>query len=297
MKAKYALGIDGGGTKTVARLVCLETQRQWQRDGGPSSLTNDLDSACDVIKQLIDDLMSLAQVFPSDLSVALGLAGAGSESRVARLRQHLNYPFVALTVVTDATTSLYGANLGKPVAIVALGTGSVAARLTEDHQQVIQGGWGFIAGDEGSGAKLGLAAVQALIASIDDPNGSASMSPLLEKIASTLGSDRPTLLAWVAEATASQYAKLAPWVFELAPRCEVAQLLVDQHCQQVVEMIERIQNGSDVKVALLGGLAAPTMKWLPDNLSASIITPAGTALDGAVTLAIEAAKQNKQVKQ
>ena len=41
MSIQYILGLDGGGTKTVARLVNLRTSMQWQVNAGATSLSND----------------------------------------------------------------------------------------------------------------------------------------------------------------------------------------------------------------------------------------------------------------
>ena len=44
-KIKYILGIDGGGTKTLARLINLETSEKWEAVVGQSSLSNDFKNA------------------------------------------------------------------------------------------------------------------------------------------------------------------------------------------------------------------------------------------------------------
>ena len=44
-KSEFILGVDGGGTKTIARLENLHTGEQWLATGGSASLTNDFDLA------------------------------------------------------------------------------------------------------------------------------------------------------------------------------------------------------------------------------------------------------------
>ena len=44
-KSEFILGVDGGGTKTIARLENLHTGQQWLATGGSASLTNDFDLA------------------------------------------------------------------------------------------------------------------------------------------------------------------------------------------------------------------------------------------------------------
>ncbi|MDC2890653.1 hypothetical protein [Psychrosphaera algicola] len=60
--------------------------------------------------------------------------------------------------------------------MVALGTGSVGARLDKNGKEHYVGGWGFPIGDEASGAKLGFNAVQKLLADINWHNQAVSVT-------------------------------------------------------------------------------------------------------------------------
>ena len=284
---QFILGIDGGGTKTLARLVNIDSQQSWQIAGGASSLTNNLVEAGQVVAKLIDALCAQAGCAPVQVHAMLGLAGAGSAMRVAQLQHHLPR-CGSMHISTDATTSLYGAGQGEPVCIVALGTGSVAARLNPDGSQILQGGWGFIAGDEGGGARLGLHGLQHLLADID--RYAQPRSRLSQCLAERVAKQRDEMLGWIAEAKAGDYAALAPLVLELHESCPAAQQVMQQHLRQVEQMIYDIRGDSGYPVALLGGLAAATARGLPANMSAMLIAPKGDALDGACYLARRQAK-------
>ena len=277
------LGIDGGGSKTLARLCEPDGQIVAEKVAGPSSLTNNLDSACTLLRRLIDELCLENSVNPTQLHLMAGLAGGGSTSRVKHLLAQLPQDLASVRIATDATTSLYGANNGKPVCIVALGTGSVAARLNKDGTETLQGGWGFIAGDEGSGAKLGLSAVKALLREID--RYQRPCSALGRAIASVTGDSRTQLLGWIAEANPARYAALAPRVLAVADLCAAAQEVVAQHVNAVVNMINDICEGNNYPVTLLGGLASATYAWLPASVQNVLTDPVGTSLDGACWLA------------
>ena len=122
---QFILGLDGGGTKTVARLVDLQTSMQWQVNAGATSLSNDYSLALASITDACGQLFEQAGCCAEQVSAVFGVAGAGDKSLVARLERDLVFKFAKLNVVSDAKTSLYGANAGHPVAVVALGTGSV----------------------------------------------------------------------------------------------------------------------------------------------------------------------------
>ena len=88
----------------------------------------------------------------ADLHAVLGLAGANVPEAAARLAAEL--PFAAARIETDAFVALKGA-LGDGDGIVAaIGTGSVFGVQRGGTVRMI-GGWGFLLGDQGSGAWIG----------------------------------------------------------------------------------------------------------------------------------------------
>jgi glucosamine kinase len=69
------------------------------------------------------------------------------------------------------------------------------------------GGYGFPISDEGSGADLGLQAVRLALRAHD---GRVRPTPVLLEVMRRLGPDAFTLVAWAEQATATEYASLAP---------------------------------------------------------------------------------------
>ncbi len=282
-KVVFVLGIDGGGTKTLARLTNLQTQQTWHSQGGGSSLTNNLSGAISTLTDLCQQLVKQAQCSPKQISAVFGLAGAGNEASVQQLKDALAMPFVQLTVCSDARTSAYGANKGQPVAVVALGTGAVGMRLSENGHTQLMGGWGFQVGDEGGGAKLGLAAVKATIAELEQNDCCTSL--LTQTIARVIGQTRPELLTWLSGVTPADYAVFSPTIFKLAANCQVAKLLIDQHIIAVEALIKLTLDNTQLPLVLLGGLAQPTQPYLAKSIQQQLLTPKGSALDGACFLA------------
>ncbi|MEM5497728.1 BadF/BadG/BcrA/BcrD ATPase family protein [Paraglaciecola mesophila] len=280
---QFILGLDGGGTKTVARLVDLQTSMQWQVNAGATSLSNDYSLALASITDACGQLFEQAGCCAEQVSAVFGVAGAGDKSLVARLERDLVFKFAKLNVVSDAKTSLYGANAGHPVAVVALGTGSVGMRMDHNRNEKMIGGWGFCIGDEGGGAKLGYLAVQKLLLEMD-LNGVAK-STLSLFVASQIGYSRHSILQWLAMAKPADFAALAPHIFTLKEECVVALEVLTAHATMIEKLIKRTCGSSDLPLVLMGGLAEPSQRLLSATYRNLIVPSKGNSLDGACLLA------------
>lgn len=92
-----------------------------------------------------------------NVSLIAGIAGYSLPGRTALLTQVLD-EFCQVEIVSDGYGALLGATQGKPGALISIGTGVGALRLGKNGQTHTISGWGFPAGDAGSGAWLGLRA-------------------------------------------------------------------------------------------------------------------------------------------
>ncbi|WP_114326543.1 BadF/BadG/BcrA/BcrD ATPase family protein [Candidatus Colwellia aromaticivorans] len=300
-KINYILGVDGGGTKTLARLINLTTQEQWQAASGPSSLTNNFTGAVKVLNALIDDLIEQADCQSLEVVAIFGLAGAGNSDLVAKLQEILAHRFIALDICSDATTSAYGANNGGEVAVVALGTGSVGMRLQLNEQgkltQHLVGGWGFLIGDEGGGAKLGYHSVQALVAEFE--YFGYAQSQLAKAVAAFINTQdshvitRQAIAVWLANAKPIDFAQLSPLVTQHQSDCPVAKNIIDNHVASVESLIRDTRADTTLPVVLLGGLAQSTQTLLSATTKRLLVSAKGDALDGACLLATIAVKKHK----
>jgi len=279
----WILTVDGGGSKTLARLSNRLTGEQWQQQAGPASLTNDFAQALANISLLSQSLCQQAGIDSRQVVALMGLAGAGNPQQHQQAVTQLQPLFGQLHITTDARTSLFGANLGQPVLVVALGTGSVAMRLLPDGSEQQVGGWGFNIGDEGGGAWLGKQTVRELLWQVDSLAG--IQSPLLQQVARQIGNNADSLLPWLKSASPNDFAALAPLVFEYSERCKLAGQLQQRHVAAVQQLLWQGREHFELPVVLLGGLAGRTAPLL-DQHSHALLQPAkGSALDGAAILA------------
>lgn len=283
MSCQYIIGVDGGGTKTYGRIQNLQTLEQFEVKGGPSSLTNDFEGACETIISILLQLMAKVDCCAEHVSVVIGVAGGGVKHQAEKLQHVIPITFGSLDVCNDAKTSLYGANHAAPVSVVALGTGSVGARLDADYKEYYYGGWGFPIGDQGGGAQLGFSAVKCLLNEYD--NDGEPTSVLSQHVLSHIGETREDVANWLRNATPKMFAQLCPLVFSLVERCEAAKIVIKQHTQDCESLILTTRKDTLTPVVLLGGLAEPTLKYLSANIAEFCILSSGTALDGACILA------------
>jgi glucosamine kinase len=285
----YLLAIDGGGTKTAGVLYHQPTGQRWQAVNGPAQLTNDLQQALTNVRSLVTDLCRQAAVNPMELVTIIGLAGAGNPILHQAFSQQLALPFARWQLTTDARTSLYGANSGQPVAVVAIGTGSVGMRLQADGTEQQVGGWGFNIGDEGGGAWLGRELVRELLWQLD---WQKPLTPVLVAVATQCGRDVAAILPWLKQATASDFAALAPLVYQHAADPTALQLLQRQ-ATAINELAACCLAGQPLPLVLLGGLAEACRPYLPSALQQRIQPAAGDALSGGLVLAQALANDHK----
>lgn len=279
----YFIGIDGGATKSVGRLLHGHKILGEMRSG-PSTLSHQREQSIANLQKLCIELIEHSDLEPGQISLACGIAGAGNPEAAQELKESLvRLGFAAVTVTTDAQTSLVGAGDGKPLVMVAVGTGSVAMRLDSNGFVKQFGGWGLAVGDEGSGAAIGKSAVRALLWELDIHG--EPISKLSRHVVECVGRQRPAILRWLSQAGPLEYAALAPVVFDFLPHCELAKNIAQKTAREVEVLIRAASGDFNLPLALLGGLAQNLSGLLSQDIQARLMQPLGTSLDGACKLA------------
>ncbi|HEY1396809.1 BadF/BadG/BcrA/BcrD ATPase family protein, partial [Roseateles sp.] len=159
---RFLVGVDGGGTGTRVRLSDVHGQLLGQGWAGPSALGQGIAQAWRHIQMAVQEAAAKANIdrLPlGETAIGLGLSGAGVAAQAqAFIAQQPGYAHIEL--VNDGTTTVIGAHAGRPGGVVAAGTGTVGEALRSDGSLVCVSGWGWIGGDEGSGAWLGIQAMR-----------------------------------------------------------------------------------------------------------------------------------------
>src|SRR6266699_3923373 len=110
---KGLLGIEGGGTRTVALLAKGQGQPSRRLEFGPANIKLLTD------RQLIRHFRSIAEAFPRPDALGIGLAGASCEADRKRIRSAASkvWPGVPCCATSDLETALAAAAPERPQSI------------------------------------------------------------------------------------------------------------------------------------------------------------------------------------
>ena len=148
------LGVDGGGTSTVAWLAATGGTVLGRGKAGPSNAKAvGNDAARSALSLAIEAAFAEAGRPPCPVDVAcMGLAGFGrpeDRKTLAQWNEGSGWARRLLTVTDGDLVVAAGTPEGWGVGVIA-GTGSIAVGRAEDGTKARAGGWGHLIGDEGS---------------------------------------------------------------------------------------------------------------------------------------------------
>jgi N-acetylmuramic acid 6-phosphate etherase len=226
------LGIDGGGTRTVA-LLADEMGRALRRiEVGPTNVK--LLSGT----QLIARLRAIARSFPRPSALGIGLAGIWLRSEAQQVENAAGvvWPGVPCRASNDLEIALAAAEMQRdkartltrtsgsrrhssganrhssvPQVLILSGTGSCCFGKDASGRIVKMGGWGHLLGDKGSGYEIGLRALKAVVYYYDYDG---VWPQLGRRLLRALQLNEPNdLIDWAHSAANTEIAALATEVF------------------------------------------------------------------------------------
>jgi glucosamine kinase len=150
----YAIGIDGGATKTIALVGTEGGEVVGRGRAGPSNYHNIGPLAAGkAIRKSVAEAKEHAGIIGKKAEVAVvALAAINSPRDRAIAQRFVKEAKIARRsfVVHDSVAALYAATQGRPGIIVISGTGCVAAGINKKGRYARAGGWGCLVDDEGS---------------------------------------------------------------------------------------------------------------------------------------------------
>lgn len=278
------IGIDGGGTGCRARIEDAAGHVLGQGTAGPATTRIGADRSMQAVRMASEAAAIDAGLVPSALRHAIaGVGLAGIDRKGARQAlMNVTHPFQDVVFASDANVACLGAHRGRDGGIVVLGTGSIGFASVKGRELRI-GGYGFPISDEGSGADLGLQAVRLALRAHD---GRISPSPFLLDVIGRLGSDPVALVAWAEQATATDYASLAPVALAYAEAGDpFAGQIVAEGARQADVLIRSLVEFGAPRISLLGGLASHMVRWLSPEVADFLSPSEADAVAGALLLA------------
>ena len=179
----FVLGIDGGGSKTVAAVssgTCVFTSRAAK---GCNFNSVSRDDARKALAEAVYDALALAGIPPGEISsVCAGVAGGVSPDVAATVSEILAplLPCASIRVVGDTVIAFESAFSGGAGVVCISGTGSVAFGRNERGDTTRAGGWGRMVSDEGSGHWIGRRAISQCLNAMDQGRSSRLITEVME---------------------------------------------------------------------------------------------------------------------
>ena len=262
---EFILGIDGGGTKTIAAIadsngnVVAETR---VGSTNPNSCTNqELESTFrklfnDLEKQLPDDFQRISYLFA-------GIAGTGNEANKILLKEMIKKFIPANTsihVEPDTINALYSGTYGKPGIVQISGTGSITYGINNNLKYDRVGGWGYLLGDEGSGYDIGRQGIKAVLQAYDGRGPGTIMSQLMFTYFNVDNGHDLIQKIYTSQAPKNEIAVLSKVVIESYKRQDPeADRIIGNVIQEITFSIETLykklfSEHDKVKVVLCGGV-------------------------------------------
>ncbi len=176
------LGVDGGGTKTIALIATLDGKIIGIGYGGSSNQNVvGLKKAYLNIMKAIQEAISGANA--NVLVSCVGLAGIDNEENYSMMSSKLksNSFIKNLILVSDAEIALASGTWGQYGVVIIAGTGSNVYGKNVYGESARSGNWGYIIGDEGSAYYISRLALNAVFREYD---GRGSHTILTEMVKS-----------------------------------------------------------------------------------------------------------------
>jgi N-acetylmuramic acid 6-phosphate etherase len=228
------IGVDGGGTKTMAWLALREAGdparvlgRGLAGPGNPRAAGFEVAQAN--MEAAIDAAFASANLPRTTiLAACFGLAGAGRSAEQDRIANWAVERGIArhVKVTGDAEPILAAASPDNVGIALICGTGSMAWGRNREGATARAGGWGYLLGDEGSAYAIARAGLQAAVRAAD---GRSEPTALLDVMQRELDAATPQQLVervYAPETTRERLASLAKAVFEAARKDAVALAIV-----------------------------------------------------------------------
>jgi len=179
----YVLGIDGGGSKTMAAVSSGSSTFTFKAAKGCNFNTVSHEDARAALTEAVHGAVGLARISSSDISsVCAGVAGGASPEVAAMVSEFLGslLPRASIRVVGDNIIAFEAAFRGGAGVVCISGTGSVAFGRNERGEMTRAGGWGRMVSDEGSGHWIGRYAISQCLIAMDQGRSSRLITEIME---------------------------------------------------------------------------------------------------------------------
>jgi glucosamine kinase len=174
------IGVDGGGTKTLAVAYNLKDDKMGIGLAGPSNPESvGTAAAVDAVRSA--SLVSLTAVGAASDNVAcavLSIAGITGDQDSRMFEKNFT-EFSSVHATNDVVAAWASGTMCKQGIAIIAGTGSHTIGVNDKGAYCRAGGWGHITGDEGAGYMIGLSGIREALKCYD---GRAEKTTLLDRM-------------------------------------------------------------------------------------------------------------------
>ncbi|HEX3083244.1 MAG TPA: BadF/BadG/BcrA/BcrD ATPase family protein [Pyrinomonadaceae bacterium] len=261
---RLVVGVDGGGTRTRAA-VLNGAQILGEGAAGPSNpLRVGIDKGATAIREAVDKACAAALIQRDDL-IAAGVGLAGIRRKDVRARMHdtlvQTLGIKNIELVSDGDIALYGATDGRPGVVVISGTGSIAVGMNRQGKRAYAGGWGPVAGDEGSGSWIARRALQSVARATDGRGPKTALTEAACEFFQVTTPDDLSTAIYAPTITNDRIAGFSKLVIQVAQDDDVAREILKDAGKELgkaaVTVIHKLKLDHErFQVAFIGGVFA-----------------------------------------
>jgi N-acetylmuramic acid 6-phosphate etherase len=206
-EAQNFIGIEGGGTRTIALVTAATNAAATRLELGPGNVRLLSD------EQLRDLFQQIATVCAHPAAVGIGMAGVRDQTDHRRVQSAVEAVWGKLPVAIthDLGIALAAAQTDAPTKVLVLsGTGSCCFGQSSDKTEKV-GGWGHLLGDRGSGYDIALSTLREVVYQFDRKG---TFSALGRAVLRALSLNDPNdLIVWIQSASKAEIASVTPVIF------------------------------------------------------------------------------------
>ena len=252
---EYVIGVDAGGTKTEANAYNLEGQVVGRSCKGFGNLLNDKEKAlCNIKSALAEVIEKLGH--EKLKGIYIGSAGSEVGDNARFIKEFINSEWnTRIEVMNDAEIALKAMLKGNDGILAIAGTGSIVFGTNKECSAKC-GGWGNLLGDEGSGYRVVMDAIQRMIKEEEE---GLSRSEMHNAILKKLDIDTVNeVTEFVYSSTKDEIASLAPIIARLGEKGDsIAEEILIKEGIEFAKTVEKLYmklNFDVCSIALVGGV-------------------------------------------
>lgn len=260
LDVRYAVGLDGGGSKTALCYFDIEGNFLHEARFGTLNINGaDIATINQTIKDIVHSLSEMGRGISDCAGIVIATAGVSNPEAMGIIKSALVLAGYhgKFTLQGDHEAALRGA-VGKVGAILIAGTGSICYGRNADGLEARAGGWGYLLDDEGSGYAIGRDMLKAVFRAEDGRSDGTSLTAAVLAHFQTESLRELLRIIYQPQTSKAKISGLAPLLQTAIDEGDIPALLIAQSAGNELLQLCRAVIGKlqlqDSVLALAGGI-------------------------------------------